>query len=457
MIQIQTNNPFVGFVETQCGGRPENQDNLGYADTPLGLLVVVCDGMGGGPGGKYASSSAVDIIIRVVYESSPDADKRMVLQQAIQTANQFLYQKVQENSALQGMGTTVTVLLIDEASAMVAHVGDSRVYQFRRGRKKFRTFDHSYVFELVKNGTLTEEQARLSEQSNVIMRALGSRPEVEAEIVELPYERKDRFMLCSDGIWGMLPEKELIQITASTPSLSGSVERLVIRINEIGSAQGGNHDNLTVALVETTTNSKLKEKMSTRTRTILWGLSFICVLSLALNVCLFNLSSMSSPGSRLTKEEQTASRTDSIIETRIKEERSRMEAGFQHILDSVSSMIDEKKRSAFDDYMTRNDQKKEIVNKLNVIIEQLEQLKLAHKSDTKSERVDDTIEQLKDIVKQSSKYGVRDADWHYKKHTVIDLLQHNIAKEDVSNEKMTGHYNAIIQVVKTVRNKIESK
>ena len=166
---------------------------------------------------------------------------------------------------------------------------------------------------------------------------------------------------------------------------------------------------------------------------------------------------MSSPGSRLTKEEQTTSRMDSIIETRIKEERSRMEAGFQHILDSVSSMIDEKKRSAFDDYMTRNDQKKEIVNKLNVIIEQLEQLKLAHKSDTKSERVDDTIEQLKDIVKQSSKYGVRDSDWHYKKHTVIDLLQHNIAKEDVSNEKMTGHYNAIIQVVKTVRNKIESK
>ena len=100
------------------------------------------------------------------------------------------------------MGSTCTVLLINDTSAIVAHVGDSRVYQIRGRNKIFRTFDHSMVFDLVKQKVITEEQARLSAQSNVITRALGIKPDIEVDVVELPYDAGDRFILTTDGIHG---------------------------------------------------------------------------------------------------------------------------------------------------------------------------------------------------------------------------------------------------------------
>ena len=99
-----------------------------------------------------------------------------------------------ENPSLKGMGSTATVLLLSDKSAFVAHVGDSRVYQIRSGKKIFRTFDHSMVFELVKQKVITEEQARLSAQSNIITRALGMQPDLQVDVVERPYEKGDRFV-----------------------------------------------------------------------------------------------------------------------------------------------------------------------------------------------------------------------------------------------------------------------
>lgn len=283
MAQISTNTGLKGCVESRIGGRAENQDSCGYADTPLGLLVVVCDGMGGGPGGKLASSVAVDAIIGVVKAYPATSNPRKVLSEAVVRAHETILRITAERPALRGMGSTATALLISKRSAVVAHVGDSRVYQFRRKGKKFRTSDHSVVFELVKNGTLTEEQARLSSQSNVITRALGHGDHVLPDIAELPYERGDRFMLCTDGVWGAMPEKELIDIAAGISSLEGALESLFIQVEEVGVARGNTHDNYSAALIETTQNSIMTETMSTKTRNILLTLAIVCAVSLALN------------------------------------------------------------------------------------------------------------------------------------------------------------------------------
>lgn len=281
--------PFSGYIDSRLGGRKENQDFCGFSDTSFGLLIAVCDGMGGGPGGRTASVMAVETIIHEIQHADSKVKTREeLLKLAVKTANKFIYQKGQEIQALKGMGSTATVLLISQQSAIVAFVGDSRVYQFRGRKKKFRTFDHSMVFELVKQKVLTEEQARLSEESNLITRALGIKPDVDVEIYELSYEKGDRFMLCTDGIWGALPEKELIKIVSGSESAGRALDDVVVLVDELGFRNGGTHDNLTAAIIESNINSKLKEKMSTRTRNFVIALVVLCCVSLACNIVLLN-------------------------------------------------------------------------------------------------------------------------------------------------------------------------
>jgi serine/threonine protein phosphatase PrpC len=286
MNAIKTSMPFAGFWDTRQGGRAENQDSCGFLDTDKGLIAVVCDGMGGGPGGRLASTIAVQKIVEYVVNAPQDMPRTEMVANAIEHGHQAILAKTAEIPALRGMGSTATVLLINKQSAVLGHVGDSRIYQFRRGQKIFRTADHSMVGELVRNGTLTEEQARLSSQSNIITKALGSKLTNLAEVTERPYDKGDRFMLCTDGIWGAMPEKNLIKRVAKTPSLSGAVDATVIEVDEIGRANGNKHDNLTIALLETKQDSNLKEKMSKKTLRILLGLAIICLLSLILNFVL---------------------------------------------------------------------------------------------------------------------------------------------------------------------------
>lgn len=282
--KIDTKQPFIGYGESRQGGRSENQDSFGFADTNFGLLVTVCDGMGGGPGGKTASSIAVKEIIDGVLQSNDDETPTNVLLKAIHRANHALLDAVEENPRLKGMGTTCTALLINDDSAVIAHVGDSRIYQLRHGRKVFRTFDHSLVFGLVKEKVITEEQARLSEQSNVITRALGLENKLEIDITERAYEKGDRFMLCSDGIHGTMPENELIKRASKNKNVGQTVDDLATQVDGEGRSKGGGHDNLTIAIIETKNHSKLKEKMSTRNKIIFIGLAALLFISLVFNI-----------------------------------------------------------------------------------------------------------------------------------------------------------------------------
>lgn len=282
--KIQTEQPVVGYGESRQGGRSENQDSFGFADTQFGLLVTVCDGMGGGPGGKTASSIAVKEIVDGVMETNDDETPSNALLKAIHRANLAILSAVEENPKLKGMGTTCTAVLINKDSAVVAHVGDSRVYQLRCHRKVFRTFDHSLVFGLVKEKVITEEQARLSDQSNIITRALGLDAKLEIDITERPYEKGDRFMLCTDGIHGAMPEKELVERATKSKNVGQTVDDLATLVDGEGRKNGGGHDNLTIAIIETQNNSILKEKMSKQHKIILIGIAALFVASCILNI-----------------------------------------------------------------------------------------------------------------------------------------------------------------------------
>lgn len=291
--------PLKGVIESRIGGRSENQDGYGYRDTSIGTVVVVCDGMGGMQGGRFASAMAVNSIIHAVEIASRNGNVKEVLRNAIVKANNDILCAGAENPDLYGMGTTVTALILTPRCATIAHVGDSRIYQFRGKRKHYRSFDHSMVFEMVKNGVLTEEQARVSNQSNIIMRALGVSSEVIPDIFELPYEKGDRFLLCSDGFWGSMPEPELIKKMTQKSEIGHIIETTADKVDQIGHAKGGNHDNLTAAMVEVKSNSIMKEKMSKRVKIVIGVLVVLLLASVALNI-----SYMCKGGDKNTETEQ---------------------------------------------------------------------------------------------------------------------------------------------------------
>lgn len=259
MTTIATKYPFVGSIDTRQGGRDENQDNAGFVDTPLGLLLVVCDGMGGGPGGRTASLMAVDTILNVLSDVSEHTPRENALKFAIEKANDIIYAKAKETPELRGMGTTVAAILINEDSAVIAHAGDTRIYQLRKGTIIFRSSDHSVVANLVRQNKITEEEARNHPQSNIVTRALGIRPNMEIDFDEVTFLRGDRFVLCSDGIWGMLPQRDLVKSLSRVMGISELTSAVVEDIDRKGYANGGGHDNMTLAIVDTSFDSALKK------------------------------------------------------------------------------------------------------------------------------------------------------------------------------------------------------
>ncbi len=260
MTTITTKYPFVGNIISKTGGRDENQDCAGFVDTALGLLLVVCDGAGGGPGGKTASHLATETILNELSGVAEHTSRHDALKYGIEKANDAIYSHAMENPQLRGMATTIVALLINENSAVMAHVGDSRIYQLRKGSIVFRSNDHSYVADLVRQHKLTEEEARNHPQSNRITRALGIKPTIEAEFDEVPFRRGDRFVLCTDGIWGAMPQKELVKSLSRVMGIQELTSSVAAHVDQIGQNGGGGHDNLTLALLDATFKSSQSER-----------------------------------------------------------------------------------------------------------------------------------------------------------------------------------------------------
>jgi serine/threonine protein phosphatase PrpC len=215
--------------------RSVNQDAYGNGQTGLGDLFIVCDGMGGHQAGEEASRLAVEAIVA----ASPATDPAELLQSAIKRANEQVF-----NAGFGAMGTTAVVGLFHANTLYVANVGDSRAYLVREGAIAQITRDHSLVAEQVAAGLLTAEQARTSQQRNIITRALGNRPDVEADIFSCALQAGDTLLLCSDGLHGLVSDSELAE-TISMSSLDEAAQRFIAQAN----ARGG-HDNITALLVQ---------------------------------------------------------------------------------------------------------------------------------------------------------------------------------------------------------------
>lgn len=279
---IEIKGTTLGFIDSRIGGRKENQDSAGLKETKLGYLVVVCDGMGGVQGGRVASQLAVQTILETVASADNQANPSMTLIKAVRNANMAIIKEGQRNPQLQGMGTTVTALLLTPYSALTAYVGDSRIYQLRKGKKIFRTFDHSMVLNGEKN-VISEEQARLSAQSNVILKALGVNPDIEVEIAERPYQKGDRFILCTDGFWGAMPEDEFVRHLTENNPINKILDSTANIVESIGRNSGNEYDNLTAAILEMNNDSILKEKMNKTAKIIMAILAILLFISVAVN------------------------------------------------------------------------------------------------------------------------------------------------------------------------------
>jgi protein phosphatase len=221
--------------------RSVNQDAFGeFEDPDRGLrLLVIADGMGGHRGGEVASQLAVERMGEL-FDSVTD-DPPGLLRAAFEGANSRIFDAANRDVELAGMGTTGVAILFDGGeTAHVAHVGDSRAYRMRDGQLEQVTDDHSLVGELVRRGQLTAEEARVHPQSNEILRALGTQPDVEVEISEADLRAGDCFLLCSDGLSGMLPDAEIAEVlTEASPD--DAVAKLIALANEAGGT-----DNITV-------------------------------------------------------------------------------------------------------------------------------------------------------------------------------------------------------------------
>lgn len=301
MFQIVSNIlKLHGAANSMQGGRRENQDDLGFIDTPLGFLFIVCDGMGGGPGGKTASAIAKQEIARYINSCNQLTPRKQALRAAVAKANDALTAAMAANKELQGMGTTVVAILVNGESAIVCHAGDSRCYRLHGRFMLFRTQDHSLVGELVRKKVLTEEEARTSPQSNVIAKSLGSKTDHNPDIEEMGYRKGDRFILCTDGIWGSMPHKKLMALFSAKGNPAAVVGRISSEVERAGLLKGGGHDNHTVAMIVMDCNSKMHD----RWYRLMWGILggvFALLLTVVIACCIALGSG---------KSEQTASVAD---------------------------------------------------------------------------------------------------------------------------------------------------
>jgi protein phosphatase len=218
--------------------REQNEDSYGYRDH----LFVLADGMGGHQAGEIASAIAVQTILDTQFTGKLPED---TIKEAVFKANQAILHSVEQNPAQYGMGTTIIVLYFVENQAYYTHIGDSRLYRYSKGSFFQLTRDHTLVAELVRSGSLTEAEARNHPQRNVLTQALGAEIMPEIEVNQVLASQGDKFLLCSDGLCGLLEENQMIQEISTEDEPQAIVDRLVTLAND-----AGGNDNITAILIE---------------------------------------------------------------------------------------------------------------------------------------------------------------------------------------------------------------
>jgi protein phosphatase len=233
--------------------RHHNEDNFAIDDQHN--LMIVCDGMGGHAAGEVASKIGIETITGLFGNHDLDVFQRTdfhypesitsagkLLVGAIAVANHRIIQHSRSVPGQTGMGTTVVACHFADGIMSVCHVGDSRAYLIRDGNVRRITIDHSWVSEMMEKHNLSEEQAEAQVNKNVITRALGTKPAIRVDISQLRYLKDDIFVICSDGLTGMVSDSDILRAaTAHATDMDGLVKTLIAQANEAGGA-----DNVTV-------------------------------------------------------------------------------------------------------------------------------------------------------------------------------------------------------------------
>ncbi len=228
--------------------RSVNQDAFAHEKVNESVSwAVVCDGMGGANGGDYASRTAVEEIAKVVNDKLPKCtgteNIKDVLCDAVNEANTMVYNASKTDITLMGMGTTVVAAVVMGSELVLAHSGDSRAYIVSKSGMRQVTTDHSLVQEMVDNGEITEEEARIHPRRNVITRALGVLDTIEIDFSVHTLGEGDAVLLCSDGLTNFLEDEEIFELFCNT-EYEKLPKALVDRANENG---GG--DNITAVII----------------------------------------------------------------------------------------------------------------------------------------------------------------------------------------------------------------
>lgn len=244
-------NNITAYGKTDIGlKRHRNEDS--YAVEPDSGFFIIADGMGGHTTGDMASAMAVEIARDFIRKALTDSEitwpfgvdyslpiEINMISSAIRLANRHIFNES------KGMATTMVVLLIKDGKANVCHVGDSRLYRIRDNGIKQMTEDHSLVADELRQGTITREQARTHSLRHIVTRAIGVRADIKCDCAVEDIISKDMFLLCSDGLSGMLEDSEILSIIKETSDIKECCEKLIKKANE----EGGN-DNITVILVK---------------------------------------------------------------------------------------------------------------------------------------------------------------------------------------------------------------
>ena len=237
------------FAKSDVGkAREMNQDYFFISNPEDEIkLFILADGMGGYNGGEVASSLAVQSAKSYILNNfnKIEHDKETILKlikNAVEYANMVVYEKSKKEKELEGMGTTIEVCLIYNNRVYIGHVGDSRVYRIRNEIIRKITTDHSYVEKLIKEGSITKEEAYHHPKRNMLMKALGCNSLVEPDVICKGFLKDDILLMCSDGLTNMIKEDEIFNIIVN--NINNPADKLIDQANE-----NGGYDNVTAIVL----------------------------------------------------------------------------------------------------------------------------------------------------------------------------------------------------------------
>jgi len=230
-------------AKTDIGLSRNNNEDRYFVDEQRGLFIVA-DGMGGHAAGEVASQIAVETVCQVLH-SVDKTNPQQQLKQAVTEANLAVRQAAKANPSLNGMGTTLSIILLHQQQGYLAHVGDSRIYRLRNQKLQQLSDDHSLVGEQLRQGTITPEQAKSSSLGNILLQAIGLSPQLDIYQNKISLAPADQFLLCSDGLTDMIADTEIEKHLSQPGTINLHCEALI----NAALAAGGK-DNITAILLQ---------------------------------------------------------------------------------------------------------------------------------------------------------------------------------------------------------------